>query len=117
MNNKIKYIFVGILIIFSIFLVSGAIRNPNDYYALIGQFSDIAVLQNDEINVTYPVYFIPLTSSETYTLTVTSVTANINLSQLNQINPKIVNATKNEGIKRGYDVKKIILPTYNVVNP
>ena len=119
MNKNIKYLLAGILILSSIFAVSAAIRNPNDYYAFMGTFTNIEtnVIDDNRLDVTFTTYYIPLTSGGTYTLTVMPITATVNISQPAQINTKIQNAIKTEAIIRGYNLRKIIMQSYNVVTP
>lgn len=120
MNNKIKYILAGILIISGILAVSAAvIRQPNDYYAFMGGFTDIrtSATDDDKLDVTFTTYYIPLTASQTYTLTVRPVTATVNISQPAQINTKIKTAINDTANSLGYNIRKIIMQSYTVSNP
>ena len=104
MNNKLKYLIVGILIISGLFAVSAAVtRQPNDYFVFASTFVDIvpSPVDDNKLDLTVTAYYIPLTASQTWTLTVRPVTATINISQPAQIQNKVKTALVDEGISRG----------------
>lgn len=120
MNNKTKYILASILIISGIFAVSAALtRQPNDYYVFLGTFNNIEASQTDDnqLNLTYPAYYIPLTGGATYTFTLLQITTSVNISQPAQIQNQIKTSVKQEAASRGYNLIKIIAPAYNIINP
>lgn len=116
MNNKIKYLIGAVLIISAVLIVSA--QNPNEYYAITSGFSNIQATEaGNEVEISMLVNYVPVTGSATYTLTKVPITTRINVSQPNQINQKIAAAIKAQGTGMGYDVKRVLLPSYNVVNP
>lgn len=119
MNNKLKYILIASILIISSILVVSAVRQPNDYFAFVQSFENFDVSPSDDnkLDLTYNVVYIPLSASSTYTFTVSKLVTTINISQPAQINNKIQASIVNESILKGYNLKHIIMQSYNVITP
>lgn len=121
MNKKIIYISVVVaLVVGASMLVSAVvIKNPNDYYAFTNGFVDFTTNPNNasEIDITYPVRYIPVTASATYTFTMYYETTHIDLDQPSTIQSKMRQDITNDSISRGYNLVKIIIPDYNILPP
>lgn len=122
MNKKIIYILVAVALIIgaSSMLVSAVvIKNPNDYYAFTNGFVDFTTNPNNasELDITYPVRYIPVTASETYTFTLYYETTHIDLDQPSTIQSRMRQDITDDSISRGYNLVKIIVPDYNILPP
>jgi hypothetical protein len=119
MKKNLKYLTLAAMLIISGIIAVSALRNANDYFAFAGGFTDIQTNQQDDnrLDLTYPVYYIPLSASATYTLSGAQITTTINISQPTQINTLIKAAIVSKAVERGYNIKKIIMQTYTISNP
>ena len=98
-------------------IVLGA-TNPNDYYVFVGSMNNLKMVNENEINMSFPAYYIPVTSSATYTFTSNDITATLNTSMTVPQNLfRIKNAIKEDAIRQGFNLKKIVYQPYDIVNP
>ena len=118
MNIKLLGILMALII--GMFILPIVIaQQPNEYRAYVyGQIvrSDVAS-DGRNVTVAYNIGFIPVYPSRTYTFTVGSGTALVDMTQPTKINDQIAEAVKQEGLTRGYDVLRVYVPSYDMKIP
>lgn len=115
-SNELK-IFVGILLISLAVPIVTAASQPNDYIAFVFAINDFQSKDDSKLDVYYPVGYIPVTGSVTYTYTRANLVTEINLSQPTKINSLMKATIVAFANSKGYNLKKIVYQDYNVANP
>ncbi len=115
-QHKISIIAAIILLIAGVSYA--AMAQANDYYVFVGSMNNIKMVNDNEIDMTFPAYYIPVTGSATYTFTSNDVTATLNTTMTaNQNLLRIKNAVKEDAIRQGFNLKKLVYQPYDIVNP